>query len=140
MRPYLLDVNVLIALTYTQHVHHRQARGWFTRNRQTGFRTCPLTQLGFVRLASNPKLTAGAVTPATALAALTRITELAGHDFWPDDLPCELLQSNRALSGHRQVTDAYLLALAEAHGGVLATLDRGLLTLAERPETVEIVV
>ncbi len=140
MRPYLLDVNVLIALSYPQHVHHRQARGWFTRNRHAGFRTCPLTQLGFVRLASNPKLTAAAATPATALAALARITEVAGHDFWPDDVPCESLQANRALTGHRQVTDVYLLALAEAHGGVLATLDRGLLILAETPEAVELVV
>jgi predicted nucleic acid-binding protein len=34
------------------------------------------------------------------------------------------------LGGHRQVTKAYLLALASAHGGVLATLDRGAAALA----------
>lgn len=34
--------------------------------------------------------------------------------------------------GHRQVTDAYLAALAVHHGGLLATLDEGL--AAERPE------
>lgn len=35
-----------------------------------------------------------------------------------------------ALQGHRQVTDAYLIGLAEAHGGVLATFDRGTYQLA----------
>ena len=34
------------------------------------------------------------------------------------------------LQGHRQLTDAYLLALASRHKGVLATFDRGLRTLA----------
>jgi uncharacterized protein len=31
--------------------------------------------------------------------------------------------------GHRQVTDAYLVALARHHGGRVATLDRGLAAL-----------
>ena len=31
--------------------------------------------------------------------------------------------------GHRQVTDAYLVALARHHHGRLATLDKGLATL-----------
>ncbi len=36
----------------------------------------------------------------------------------------------RALQGHRQVTDAYLVALAGHRKGVLATFDRGLAPLA----------
>ncbi len=31
--------------------------------------------------------------------------------------------------GHRQVTDAYLVALARHHGGRVATLDKGLAAL-----------
>jgi predicted nucleic acid-binding protein len=33
--------------------------------------------------------------------------------------------------GHRQVTDAHLLALGRRHGGAVATLDRGLLALSK---------
>ena len=54
MRPYLLDINVLLALTWPSHVFHPQAQEWFARNRAAGFRTCPLTEIGFVRISSNP--------------------------------------------------------------------------------------
>jgi predicted nucleic acid-binding protein len=44
------------------------------------------------------------------------------------------------LGSHRQITDGYLLALARAHDGVVATLDRGILALAKPfPEALEIV-
>lgn len=71
-----------------------------------------------------------AVSPITALALLERIKELPGHEFWPDDLPIDnALESFAGIVGHRQVTDAYLLAVAQARDGILATLDRGTLTL-----------
>lgn len=130
MRPYLLDVNVLIALAWPSHVHYQLAQAWFLRKRAAGFRTCPLTETGFVRISSHPKFTPEAVTPAEALALLDRITSLAGHAFWPDDLPLKAaVAKGQPILGHRQVTDAYLLALARSHGGTLATLDRGLLAL-----------
>jgi predicted nucleic acid-binding protein len=42
------------------------------------------------------------------------------------------------ISGHRQINDAYLLALAHIHEGTLATLDRGLLHLAPEKGRIEI--
>ena len=36
----LLDVNVLIALVWPNHVHHEAARAWFTRRRKDGWATC----------------------------------------------------------------------------------------------------
>ena len=36
--------------------------------------------------------------------------------------------------GHRQVTDAYLLALTQRHGGKLVTLDRGIVDLISERE------
>jgi hypothetical protein len=39
------------------------------------------------------------------------------------------------LTGHRQITDAYLLALTSAHSGMLATLDRGLLNLSANKDS-----
>lgn len=140
MTPYLLDVNVLIALAWPSHVHHREAQGWFAKARKAGFRTCPLTQTGFVRISSNPKFLPDAVLPSDAMALLERITALPQHGFWPDDLQLEeALRGQRLLLGHRQVTDAYLVALATAHQGILATFDRALLSLSSaKNDNVEI--
>jgi toxin-antitoxin system PIN domain toxin len=131
MKPYLLDINVLIALAWRNHLHHEDAQRWFARKGAAGFRTCPMTQTGFVGISSNPAFTPQAVTPGEALDLLDRITQLPGHDFWFDDLPLRTaVAPGTLLGGHRQVTDAYLLALATAHGGVLATSDRGVAALA----------
>ena len=130
MKPYLLDINVLIALAWPSHLHHLQAQRWFAKKRQAGFRTCPLTETGFVRISSNPSFTPDAVSPKQALALLDRITALPGHAFWPDDLPLgEAIHAGQPVVTHRQITDAYLLALARARGGILATLDRGVSSL-----------
>jgi len=134
---YLLDVNVLIALTWPTHVHHVAARRWFDRDSRGGWATCPITQLGFVRVSSNPAAIRDAVRPAEAVAMLERLTALPGHRFWPDEVAVTLAGPFASLSlvGHRQVTDAYLLALARHHGGKLATLDRGVPDLvSERGE------
>ena len=131
MKPYLLDTNVLIALAWPNHVHHREAVGWFKEKGAKGFRTCPITQTGFIRISSNPSFTANAASPGEAVTLLKRMMALPGHDFWHDDLSAaETFGPGALLTSHRHVTDAYLLALAEAHDGVLATLDRGIAALA----------
>ncbi len=127
MKPYLLDTNVLLALAWPNHVHHPEALAWFREKGAGRFRTCPLTQTGFVRISSNPKFTTEAVSPSEALNLLHKICAIPGHQFWPDDLSlAEAPPALARLAGHRQVTDAYLLALAISHGGILATLDRGI--------------
>ena len=131
MKPYLLDTNVVIALAWPNHVCYHEAQSWFAEKGSRGFRTCPLTQTGFVRISSNPAFTSQAVTPAEALALLEQVVKLAGHEFWPDDIPLHAAIARApALIGHRQITDAYLLALASKHNGVLATFDLGLRSLA----------
>ncbi len=135
MKPYLFDVNLLIALAWPSHVHYQFAQKWFARRRSAGFRTCPLTQIGFVRISSNPKFTPDAVSPHEALTLLERITNLPEHKFWPADLALsDAISKLQPIVGHRQVTDAYLLALARARRGILATLDRGALALAGAKE------
>ena len=54
------------------------------------------------------------------------------HEFWPDGLqvPAAVRGLDATLQGYRQLTDAYLLALAHRRKGVLATFDRGLRALA----------
>jgi uncharacterized protein len=128
---HLLDTNLLIALAWPQHIHHAPAHDWFDKVGHTAWATCPITQLAFVRLSSNPRIIAEAVSPREALEMLRRITALPGHRFWRDEVtPMEAaVFSSIALVGHRQVTDAYLLALAQHHDGKLATFDAGIAEL-----------
>ena len=100
-----------------------------------------MTQAGFVRISSNPSFTALAVSPRAALELLDQITSLPEHEFWPDDLSLtQAIPREHHIVGHRQITDAYLVALAASRGGVVATLDRGMLSVAAgRESLVEIV-
>jgi uncharacterized protein len=142
---YLLDVNLLVALTWPTHVHHVAARSWFEHASGAGWATCPITQLGFVRVSSNPRAIRDAVPPPHAIAVLKRLTGLPGHQFWTDAVKVTATGPFESLSlvGHRQVTDAYLLALARHRGGKLATLDRGVPDLLPnhdgRDEWVEVI-
>jgi predicted nucleic acid-binding protein len=55
MSAFLLDTNLLIALAWPQHVHHGEAHAWFGKVARGAWATCPITQLGFIRISSNPK-------------------------------------------------------------------------------------
>ena len=125
MKVGLLDVNVLIALAWPRHIYHRDAHAWFRRNQRFGWATCTLTQCGFVRVSSNPAIMKQNVTPLEALGVLREIMALDRHEFWPDEISLhEDPAPARMMAGHRQVTDAYLLALAIGKGGKLVTFDR----------------
>ena len=129
---WLLDANMLIALTHAAHIHHAETHTWFAAQPKRRWATCALTQLAFVRLTSNPKVVGSEITPAQAVQALVAMTTLAQHEFWadaPEPSRMATLQS-AALVDHRQVTDAYLLGLAALRQQRLATLDRGLVSFA----------
>lgn len=128
MKPALLDVNVLVALAWPNHVHHDLSIAWFEEHSSSGWATSPVTQSGFVRVSSNAHVIPEAKTPAEALLVLERIVSLSDHQFWEDDISLvdsKMVAKDR-LVGHRQVTDAHLLALAIRHGGRLATFDSGI--------------
>jgi len=126
----LLDVNMLIALAWPSHVHHQPAVSWFKSNHAVGWSTCPMTQCAFVRVSSNPRIIPEAVTPCEAVALLREMTSLTHHRFWPDSLPFHEAPIPTALiTGHHQVSDAYLLGLAIHHKGKLVTFDRGMAEL-----------
>ncbi|MCY3749594.1 MAG: PIN domain-containing protein [Chloroflexi bacterium] len=124
----LLDVNVLIALAWPNHVHHDAARAWFDQLGSDGWATCPFTEAGFVRVSCNQSVVGRAVTPQDAIAVLDSLTRLGVHDFWPVDQPIMRLPESVAarLQGYRQITDAILLMSAMQRGGQLATLDSGM--------------
>jgi uncharacterized protein len=123
----LLDVNVLIALLDSDHVDHERARGWVDAEIVHGWASCAITQNGFVRIISQPRYP-GPVPPAQAIRRLARAAATEHHEYWSCSvslLDDELIDYSR-LHGHRQVTDAYLLALATANGGRFATLDQSI--------------
>ena len=120
------DVNVLVALLWERHVHHRSAVEWF-RERDGRFGTTSITQTGFVRVSNHPKILGQPLTVVEAAATLTALCDRDDHEFVPDqagfvgnvDVPLD------GLVGHRQVTDALLVAIARRRRGRLVTFDRG---------------
>jgi toxin-antitoxin system PIN domain toxin len=128
----LLDINILTALLWPAHEHHEVAHAWFGDRADAPWATCSLTQLGFVRIVSNPAFSRDALSSIEALALLAENLAHPGHQFWTDSLqvPTAVKIMETRLQGYKQVTDAYLLAVAHRRKGVLATFDRGLRTLA----------
>lgn len=129
-RAVLVDGNVLVALVVDDHVHHARARRWFADGVRP-FLTCPITQGTLLRVS----LHQGA-TIESASETLAGLTRHPRHRFVPDTLSY-LDVGLGGVIGHRQITDAYLVALAERHGAVVATFDRGLAAL--RPSMTELV-
>jgi uncharacterized protein len=121
---YLLDGNVLVALADAAHVNHQAAVRWFV-SLDAPFATCPVTQGTLIRMLLQFKAVSDV---AGAVSFLEKFTAHPRHRFWPDSLPYNGI-SWRGVLGQRQVTDAYLAALARHHGGRIATFDRGLAAL-----------
>lgn len=131
---YLLDVNVLIALIDPSHVGHDAAHGWFADTGSLSWATCPITENGVIRIVGHPKYPNSAGSPAAVIPIVSRLRALPGHVFWQDDF--SLVDSEWVdatdITTPNQVTDTYLLALAVARGGQLATFDLRLSTKAVR--------
>jgi toxin-antitoxin system PIN domain toxin len=119
---FLADGNVLVALTVMDHIHHEHALQWFETT-EPALATCPITEGTLLRFLMRMGRNA-----ADAVEVLEAIRAQEWHRFWPDELPYEAAQLGGVI-GHRQVTDAYLVALARHHGGRVATLDKGLAAL-----------
>jgi len=122
----LLDVNVLIALFDPMHSMHTKARAWFAGSGQK-IATCPITELGFVRITSNPRYANPFASPNDALVVLRQLHAHHRHVFWPDALSLvDPAFQPHGFDVHKQTTDRYLLRLAVHFGGQLATLDAGI--------------
>jgi uncharacterized protein len=121
----LLDVNVLIALLDGGHLHHAAASAWLYANVEQGWASCPLTQNGCLRILSAEGYARR--QPVAAVASrLLEATHTQYHEFWSDEisvLDAQRFEQSRWLNS-RQITDAYLLALAAHRGGRFVTLDR----------------
>lgn len=123
----LLDVNVLIALLDSAHIHHEAAAAWLEKHFSRGWASCPLTQNGCIRIMSQSSYPN--VRPAADIAGrLQDATNTSFHEFWLDDL--SILDGKvfnwRHMLSPRQITDAYLLALAVRNSGAFVTFDHAI--------------
>lgn len=123
------DVNVWLALSDRDHLHHPQARGWWEQ--QSGAicftRT---TQLGFLRLVTTDVAKRGKpLTMAGAWQAYDWFFQDDKATFFHESANTEpnfrRAPSDRSVSP-KVWADAWLLAVAEAAGGVVVTFYRAL--------------
>ena len=122
MKAALLDTNVLLALAWPNHQHHRVAHEWFRAESRHGWATCAFTHLGFIRSSSNPAYTPAAVSPRQAAELLRELLSHPKHLFWASPAADSPSVYRNAL-GHQQVNDAYLVEVAKRRRGRLVTLD-----------------
>jgi toxin-antitoxin system PIN domain toxin len=126
---HLLDVNVWLALAFDSHQHHQPAVAWFSAAQAESCCFCRVTQLGFLRLATTPRV-------MTDRALTLQEAWLAYDAFYNDprvvfaDEPEDLEPVWRTYTQHNMFSpkvwnDAYLAALAHAAGFELVTFDKG---------------
>ena len=112
---WLLDVSALVARLVQNHEHHRRVSAWWPRR---ALAVCPITELGFLRVAC-----ALGSTMDDARAVLAEFL----RDEAPEFAPCDRRAlDSTAITSPRKTTDIYLADLAAARGWRLATLDEGI--------------
>lgn len=113
-----MDVIVLVALVIGDHEHHAATVDRVARLGR--LITCPIVDLGLVRLLVRVGLTAH-----EARSVPQDVHDDARHEHLAAALPVVGMDVSMII-GHGQVTDAYLAELARRHGVRLLTWDRGL--------------
>ena len=130
MTTYLLDANVLIALTVEEHEHHLRVAGWLAQVDRVAL--CPMVEGALVRFLVRIGENVG-----VAAEVLRQWYANPRTEFWSDAVSYAHADLSE-VQGHRQVTDAYLVALVASRADAgLATLDRALAQL--RPELTAII-
>ncbi len=127
MTRHLLDVSVLLALVWPRHEGHASAQAWFMSSGHAAWATNPVTQMGLVRLLTNPAISSESLSPMAALNLLSAAIRHPGHQFWPleQDIPTALQLVGAKIRGYRHWTDALLLSQAIQRRGILVTFEAG---------------
>lgn len=121
----LLDVNALVALGFSQHEHHDRVSLWVSGlPEEDCFATCPITELGFVRVLNQVPQYRVPIADACELISRLRKNRKRPFVFIADDHGVAELPV--WIKTGKQSTDGHLLELAKAHGAELATLDDGI--------------
>ena len=111
---HLMHVNLLLAAIWENHSQHERAFRWLEGKKLA---VCPLTELGFIRISTNPRVINAPMAKTRVL--LKNFLDDRAVERLSDDVPA--LDSKPQKS--EQVTDSYLATLADRHGMKLATLD-----------------
>jgi predicted nucleic acid-binding protein len=122
---FLLDVNALLALAHQDHADHEKTSIWYreTTRAASAFLTCPITELGFLRVSMQAGLSRNLDAARDTLSGMKKSSRVP-FDFVPDSVAVDkLLPYVRTPA---QLTDGYLLQLAKANDAKLATLDAGI--------------
>ena len=118
---HLLDVNFLIACGWESHADYIRASRWLSRAKS--FATCPISEMGFLRVSLSPAYGASFEDAMTALEA---IVGMSTYRFLRDATRAKSLPQ---VSTTKDVTDAHLVHLARRYRLKLATFDA---TLCEK--------
>jgi toxin-antitoxin system PIN domain toxin len=136
----LLDVNVLLALAWPNHQFHVIATRRLERSKGR-WATCALTQLGFIRLSSNPVVVGVPKSPWEAASLLALLAQ-DPHHFYLDSLPPpttrQFLRGFEQIHGSKQVTDSYLMTLAKQNQARLVTFDSRLASFSPAEGDIEV--
>ncbi|UCD82344.1 MAG: hypothetical protein JSW26_13240 [Desulfobacterales bacterium] len=124
MTTYLLDVNLLLALSDPMHIHHDSAHRWFAKKGRQSWATCPITENGFIRIASHPSYPNRPGNVMAVLDIFRQLCDAPGHQFWSEDISILQIIESETIITNVQITDVYLLGLAVHKRGKLATLDQ----------------
>lgn len=126
---HLLDVNVWLALAFESHQHHPRAAEWFALAQPGSCCFCRLTQQGFLRLATMPKIMSPqALTLTEAWQAYDDLYNDPRVVFADEPSGIESIwrshtQQNRY--SPKVWNDAYLAAFAQAADFEMVTFDQG---------------
>ena len=118
---YLLDVNALVALGIVNHEFHGRVASWVQSSRSLNLASCSITELGFLRVASQAPAYGFAVAQARTLLERFKRAASPRFVFLPDAHDISHLPN--WVRTPKQITDGHLTQLAKANGTTLATLD-----------------
>ena len=125
------DVNVLVAASRRDHVHHAPALAWLEGALEVGaggqtLAILPMVASGFLRLATHPKVFVEPTPLKAAQAFLRAVLDMPGvampmlGEEWP---LFEKLCTQHKLSGNA-IPDAWIAAAALSHHLHLVTFDK----------------
>ncbi|MBS9780030.1 MAG: PIN domain-containing protein [Moraxellaceae bacterium] len=122
----LLDVNVLIALFDNKHQHHAKAMTWLEQHVKNGnkWASCPITQNGCLRILATPNYP-NTFALGDIKMRLQQAVNHPNHVFFADNISLtdDSLIHWKSIQGYKQLTDVYLLALAQVNNACFVTID-----------------
>lgn len=117
---WLLDGNVLIAMSLPNHSQHDRVHGWLSRlDANDQIATCPVTEGTLLRIHMRYATDTSA---EAAWATLEAIHVHPRHVLWETNFSYTQISCER-LTKQAQLTDAWLAELARRHDGRVATMD-----------------